>query len=135
MQAKDVMVRDVVTISPFAKLREALAKMKRHRLKSLVVEKQNDQDAWGLITYTNILKLVIAEDGDIDLLNVYDACAKPVISVGADLAVKHVAAMMVQSRVKRVLVLENNEMLGLVAMDDIIDVLLEDINEETESQV
>ncbi|WP_404416602.1 CBS domain-containing protein [Marinospirillum sp.] len=133
MKAKDVMVTKVITISPFAKLREALAKMKRYKLKSLVVEKQSDQDAWGLITYTNILKTVIAEDGDIDLLNVYDACAKPALSVGESLAVKHVAAMMVQNRVKRVLVLKDNELEGLVAMDDIIDVLLQDINDETEA--
>jgi len=133
MKAKDVMVTQVVTISPFAKLREALAKMKRNNLKSLVVEKQSDHDAWGLITYTNILKTVIAEDGDIDLMNVYDACAKPALSVGESLAVKHVAAMMVQSRVKRLLVLKDNELVGLVAMDDIIDVLLQDINDETEA--
>lgn len=127
MQVKDVMVRDIVTISPFAKLREALSLMKRHKLKSLVVEKQNSQDAWGLITYTNILKTVIAEDGDIDLLNVYDVCAKPAISVGESLAVKHVATLMVQNRVKRLLVLNDNDLLGFVAMDDIMGALLEQV--------
>ncbi|SFC21150.1 CBS domain-containing protein [Marinospirillum celere] len=127
MQVKDVMVREVVTISPFAKLREALSLMKKHQLKSLVVERQNEQDAWGLITYTNILKTVIAEDGDIDLLNVYDVCAKPAISVGESLAVKHVATLMVQNRVKRLLVLNDNELLGFVAMDDIMDVLLQKV--------
>lgn len=127
MQVKDVMVREVVTISPFAKLREALSLMKKHQLKSLVVERQNEQDAWGLITYTNILKTVIAEDGDIDLLNVYDVCAKPAISVGESLAVKHVATLMVQNRVKRILVLNDNELLGFIAMDDIMDVLLQQV--------
>ncbi|SFX17999.1 CBS domain-containing protein [Marinospirillum alkaliphilum] len=124
MQVKDVMVRDVVTISPFAKLREALSLMKRHKLKSLVVEKQSDSDAWGLITYTNILKTVIAEEGDIDLLNVYDVCIKPAMSVGESLAVKHVASLMAQNRIKRLLVLQDNELLGFVAMDDIMEALL-----------
>jgi predicted transcriptional regulator len=78
---KDVMITDVVTISPFAKMREALSLMKRHKIKSLVVDKQNQHDAFGLITYSDILKTVIAEEGDIDLLNVYDICAKPVIAV------------------------------------------------------
>ena len=127
MQVKDIMVREVVTISPFAKLREAMSLMKKHQLKSLVVEKQNEQDAWGLITYTNILKTVIAEDGDIDLLNVYDVCAKPVISVGESLAVKHVAALMAQNRVKRLLVLRDNDLLGFIAMDDIMESLLQQV--------
>lgn len=127
MLVKDVMVRDVVTISPFAKLREALSLMKRHKLKSLVVEKQNSGDAWGMITYTNILKTVIAEDGDIDLLNVYDVCVKPALSVGESLGIKHVAALMAQNRIKRLLVLQDNDLLGFVAMDDIMEALLQQI--------
>lgn len=127
MLVKDVMVRDVITISPFAKLREALSLMKRHKLKSLVVEKQNTGDAWGMITYTNILKTVIAEDGDIDLLNVYDVCVKPALSVGESLGIKHVAALMAQNRIKRLLVLQDNDLLGFVAMDDIMEALLSNI--------
>lgn len=124
MLVKDLMVRDVICISPFAKLRDALSLMKRHQIKSLVVEKQAPHDAYGLITYTNILKTVIGEDGDIDLLNVYDACAKPVVSVGESLGIKHVANLMVQNRVKRLLVLQDNDLQGMVTMDDIMDALL-----------
>ncbi|MFN3714021.1 MAG: CBS domain-containing protein [Alcanivoracaceae bacterium] len=124
---KDVMVRDVVCVSPFAKLREAMSLMKRHNIKSLVVEKQTPHDAWGLVTYTNVLKTVIAEDGDIDLLNVYDVCAKPALAVGEGLAVKHAASLMITHRVKRLLVLRDNDLLGFIAMDDIMEALLEHI--------
>ncbi len=124
---KDVMVNDVVCVSPFAKLREALSLMKNHNVKSLVVEKQHPNDAYGLITYTNILKTVVAEDGDIDLLNVYDACAKPALAVGKSLAVRQVASLMTEHRVKRILVLEDNDLLGFVTMDDIMAVLLEQV--------
>lgn len=127
MIVNDVMIKNVITISPFAKLREALSKLKSHNVKSLVVEKQNTADAYGIITYTNILKTVIAEEGDIDMLNVYDICAKPAVSVGKSLAVKHVAAMMVQHKVKRLLVLEDNELVGFVTMDDIMDELLKQV--------
>lgn len=122
---KDVMVTDIIKISAFATLREALSLMKRHNVKSLVVERQNEHDAWGLITYTNVLKSVIAEDGDIDLLNVYDVCAKPVISVGENLALRHAASLMTEHRVKRLLVLSDNELRGFVVMDDIMGALLD----------
>ena len=128
MLVKDVMIKDVITISPFAKLRDALAKMKKHQLKSLVVEKQSDHDAYGLITYTNILKTLVAEDGDIDLLNVYDVCAKPVVSVGESLAVKHLAALMIQNKAKRLAVLRDNELVGLVTMNGIVDTLMTQID-------
>ncbi|RAU19541.1 histidine kinase [Nitrincola tibetensis] len=127
MLVKDVMVRDVIIVSPFATIREALSLMKRHGLKSLVVDKTNEHDAYGLITYTNIIKTIIAENGDIDLINVYDICAKPAISVGQSLALKHVASLMAQNRVKRVLVLDDNSLVGIVCMDDLIEQLLKNI--------
>ncbi|KGK41443.1 histidine kinase [Nitrincola sp. A-D6] len=127
MLVKDVMVNDVICVSPFATLRDALSLMKRHKLKSLVVEKTNDNDAYGLITYTNIVKTVVAESGDIDLINVYDVCAKPVISVGQSLSVKHAASLMITSRVKRILVLKDNDMVGLLCMNDIVQTLLNDL--------
>ena len=127
MLVKDVMVKDVATISPFATLREAMSLMKRHNLKSLVVEKNGPSDAYGLITYTNIVKTVIAESGDIDLLNVYDVCAKPTLTVGESLAVRHVASLMTQNRIKRILVVNDNDLIGLVTMDDIVDILLQEV--------
>ncbi|MCE8003682.1 CBS domain-containing protein [Billgrantia ethanolica] len=125
MLVKDIMNRDVVTVSPFATLRDALSLMKHHNLKSLVVEQQDPHDAWGLITYTNILKTIVAENGDIDLINVYDVCAKPAIGVGESLDVRHVASLMTDSVVKRVLVLDDNKLLGLVTMDDIVGTVLD----------
>ncbi|SFR45329.1 CBS domain-containing protein [Marinobacter daqiaonensis] len=125
---KDVMVRDVIKVSPFAPIREAIGLMKEHRVKSLVVEQTHEHDAWGLITYTDILKTVIAEDGDIDLINVYDICAKPVISVGESLAIRHVASLMTAHRVKRLLVLDDNRLQGFVTMDDIMGALFETLD-------
>lgn len=125
MLVKDIMMRDVVTVSPFDTLREALALMKKHNLKCLVVEQQDPHDAWGLITYTNIVKTIVAENGDIDLINVYDVCAKPAIGVGESLDVRHVAKLMTNSIVKRVLVLDDNRLVGLVTMDDIVGTVLD----------
>ena len=128
MQVKDVMIKDVVTISPFAKLREALSLLKVKTSSHWWLRKQTDSDAYGLITYTNILKTVIAEDGDIDLLNVYDICAKPALAVGASLSLKQCAAMMVQQHVKRLVVLKDNELEGFVTMDDIMGELLKKVD-------
>ncbi len=125
MLVKDIMMREVVTVSPFDTLREALALMKKHNLKCLVVEQQDPHDAWGLITYTNIVKTIVAENGDIDLINVYDVCAKPAIGVGESLDVRHVAKLMTNSIVKRVLVLDDNRLVGLVTMDDIVGTVLD----------
>ncbi|HSL37331.1 MAG TPA: CBS domain-containing protein, partial [Arthrobacter sp.] len=88
LTVKSVMVGNVITISPYSTLREALASMKQNQVKSLVVERQHVHDAYGLLTYNELLRAVVAQEGDVDLLNVYDAATIPAITVGEDLSVR-----------------------------------------------
>lgn len=124
MLVKDVMEKNVVTISPLATLREAMQRMRDNSVKSLVVDKQDPHDAYGLITYTTVLRTIVAEDGDIDLVNVYDVAAKPVITVPAEMDVRHVARLMVNQDFRRLIVLDGNELRGIISMDDIVTPIL-----------
>jgi signal-transduction protein with cAMP-binding, CBS, and nucleotidyltransferase domain len=117
---KDLMVTQVISISPFAPIREALQLMKTHKIKCLVVDRQSVHDAYGIITYSHILTTIIAEQGDIDLINVYDVCTKPAIHVHSELAVTHAAALLSHYMMKRLLVLDNNQLVGLLTMDDLV---------------
>ncbi|MEA3433852.1 MAG: CBS domain-containing protein [Campylobacterota bacterium] len=117
----------LVTITPMATVREALNLMKTHKVRSVIVDKTKPDSAYGLLTFKNILQSIVAEDGDIDLLNVYDIAATPAISVSSQLNVKYAAKMMVQSSIKRLLVLDNNELQGILTMTDIIEVLMENV--------
>ncbi len=121
MLVKDIMKTDVVKISPLASLKEALKLMKEKEVKALVVDKTSPYDVYGIITYTSILKAVYFEEGDIDLLNVYDVAVKPALSISGDVEIKYAAKMMVQFNVKRLLVVEGNQLLGIVSMTDIIE--------------
>ena len=124
MLVKDIMQTEVVTISPLATLREAMAKMRRHKVKSLVVERRDEHDAYGMITYSAILRTIVSEEGDIDLINVYDVCTKPALIVPQVMDVKYVARMMISQFTRRVVVLESGELVGLVTMNDIVGELL-----------
>lgn len=124
MLVKDIMQADVATISPLATLRDAMAKMKARKVKSLVVERRDERDAFGIVTYATILRTIVAEEGDIDLINVYDVCSKPVISVPPSLDVKYVARLMVSQKVQRLLVLNGDDMVGIVTMNDIVSDVL-----------
>jgi predicted transcriptional regulator len=125
MLVRDIMIRDVVTVSPFATIREAMRLMKQRGVKSLVVDKRDAHDAFGIITYTNILKTIVAEEGDIDLINVYDICAKPALTISRELHVKHAARLMVSLGIRRLLVTSTNELAGLVTMNDIVGAILD----------
>ncbi len=117
----------LVIISPMATVREALNLMKTHKVRSVIVDKTKPDSAYGLVTFKNILQSIVAEDGDIDLLNVYDIASTPAISVSSKLNVKYAARMMVKSSIKRILVLDNNELHGILTMTDIITILMDTI--------
>ncbi len=125
----DLMVRDVVTISCMATLREAMTKMRAHQVKSLVVEKRSPGDAWGIVTYTTVLKTIIQEEGDVDLVNVYDIATKPALSVPKNIEVRHAVAMMLNFNVKRLLVTNANELEGIMTMHDIVGAILEKLDQ------
>jgi len=125
MLVAGIMKRNVVTISPLATVREALMVMKERGVKSLVVEKRHAGDAYGLIAYRDVARAVIAEDGDIDLLNVYDIAQKPALQVSQHLEIRYLARLMIQYSVKRVLVIDNNELQGFVSDTDVVSNLIE----------
>ncbi|MCH8551663.1 MAG: CBS domain-containing protein [Natronospirillum sp.] len=128
MLAKDLMVRNVITVDCRATLRDAIRLMKEHKIKCLVVNKRHPNDAYGMVTYSTIVKTVAAESGDIDLINVYDVYTKPLLTVAEDLDVKYVARMMIDYQVKRVLVCNNNDMSGLITMHDIVGEIMKTVD-------
>ncbi|NPA51570.1 MAG: CBS domain-containing protein [Aquificae bacterium] len=128
MLVKDVMKTDIVYISPLAKVRDALNLMREKDMRFLITEKVNPHDTYGIITYTDILKAIVAEEGDIDLLNVYDLYTKPAIFIFGDIDIRYAAKMMIKFKIKRILVVENNQLKGVVTMDSIIEALMESIS-------
>ena len=129
MLVKDIMKKDVQTISPTASIKDALRVMREKNVKALVVDKQHPHDTYGIITYTSILRAVYAEEGDIELLNVYDIAVKPAVSISGEVDIKYAARMMVNFNIKRVLVVENNRLQGIISMTDIIESLFREIGE------
>lgn len=121
---KNVMKTHVVTIKPHASLKEAMQLMNKHHLKCLVVEKCSPSDAYGIVTNSQVLQTILVEEGDIELLNVFDVYTKPAFSVSAEIDVKYAAKMMLELNIKRVVVTDNNELKGVLSVTDLSDHLL-----------
>jgi len=129
MLVKEVMTpkEKLISVEPTATVREALKLMRTHSVRSIIVEKSQDDGAYGLVTFKNILQSIVAEDGDIDLLNVYDIAAIPAMGVSSKLNVKYAAKMMVNSSIKRLLIIDDNELQGILTMTDIIGILMDSV--------
>jgi len=129
---EDVMTprEKIVMISAYAPMRELLKLMKEKNVKSVIVDRSGPHDAYGIVTYTNILNAIFSEDGDMDLINVYDICTKPLIQVVSQLDIKYAAQLMVRQGVTRLSVTWEGGLVGIVTMTDIVDVLMDEANSE-----
>lgn len=116
----ELMKRDVITISAGATIREALSKMKAKGIKSLVIQKRSPSDAYGIITFDDIAKAIIAEEGDMDMLNVFDIALRPPVQVSENLDIKYAVKLMINLGLKRLLVVDNNELKGILSLSDVV---------------
>jgi len=121
---EQIMRPNVNVIDPCASLKDALTMMRDRRVHSLIVAKSYEHDAYGIITNTQILQKILAEDGDVELINVYDVYSKPVFSVSAKIDIRHAAKLMLEHNIKRVAVTDSNELKGVLSTTDLTKYLI-----------
>jgi len=116
---KDIMLTSekVPTINVMATLKDAMNLMKSSGQKYVVVEKRSDDDAYGILTQKDILRAVIIEKGDVELLNVYDVSTRPALSVSQYLNIKHAGKMILNHSIKQLLVIDNNQLMGVIDIE------------------
>jgi predicted transcriptional regulator len=120
VRVRDVMIRDVVTIDGAAPLLEGLELMMKRSVKSLVILPKSDSDAFGILTFTDISRKVIAADERLEMLNIFDVMTKPCITVAESLDIRFAAKMMTTLGLSRLIVTDGKSLQGIVSMTDLV---------------
>ena len=81
----DVMTPEIRSIGRTATVAEAIEAMREAGVSSLVVERRNEDDEYGLVAITDIAREVVANDRPADRVNVYEVMTKPVLTVPVDM--------------------------------------------------
>lgn len=119
MIVRDVMIREVVATKPDTSIRKAAEIMSQHRIGSLIVL-ENDKIA-GIVTETNVMHS-IAEKKDPDATAVADVMSKDVVTVEPSKKIEDAVELMLKYKVKRLPVVDNEKLIGVVTASDIIAV-------------
>ena len=119
MKAEEIMTTNVITISGFATVAEAVAKMKDKGLRSLVVEPRTETDPYGIVTETDVVYKVAAYGYDPKKMKVYEIMTKPCVIVNPELGVEYVARLFAQTRIRRAPVIKDG-LLGVISITDIL---------------
>ena len=118
--ARDIMQTDIATILPEHTVQDAAALMRHHGVRSLVVEKEDPDDAFGLITYADIVTKVLAYGFDPAEIRVDEVMTKPLIVVNPSLKVELVARLFANHRIGHAPVIEDHQLIGIVSMTDLV---------------
>ncbi len=120
IHVRDVMKRDFDLIDGRVTVMEALRTMKHVETKTLVVDKRNEYDEYGMVLISDIAKLVLAKDRSPDRVNVYEIMAKPLLSVDPDMDIRYCARYFENFSLSRAPVIENKKVIGIVSYTDMV---------------
>ena len=120
--AADVMTKHVVDIEPGATVADAIEKMKQWNVTSLLVARKDATDTWGFMSQTDVIEKVVAEGLDPDEVQVHEIMTKPVITVPSNCSLQDCAALMSRADIRRVMVFDGQDIVGVVSSSDIFNV-------------
>lgn len=117
MKVRDVMTRQIETVAPSSSVEEIARLMKRNDVGSIPV--CEGQKVLGIITDRDIVVKVIADGKNVSSVSAKDIMTSQVITVTSDQDVHEAARIMADNQIRRLPVLEQGRIAGIVALGDL----------------
>jgi len=112
------MVRDVITVGTGATVWEAVGLMNKHEIGCLVVMKR--AKPVGIVTERDMLKRVLARLRDPEKVKVREIMSKPLIVGRLQTDIREAVRLMNERKIKRLPVIEDGRLLGLLSLTDVV---------------
>lgn len=118
LQVKDVMVTNLITVEAGATARKAAELMNRHDIGCLIVV--NNGRPVGIVTERDMLKRVMLQVRDARRTRVSYIMSKPLITTSPDIDLREAINLMTERRIKKLPVIEEGQLIGLISITDIV---------------
>lgn len=116
-----VMTRNVITIESTKSVRQAMRLMRDKGTSSLIVERRDTGDEFGIILVTDIAKKVMGKRHSPDRVNVYEIMSKPVVTLPEEMNIVFAMRMLTNFEISRALVVDHERNpLGVVTLRDMV---------------
>jgi CBS domain-containing protein len=141
----EIMSEKPETIVAFVSAQEAAKKMRDNNVSSLIVSDINNEPI-GIVTERDLVRRVCAKDANSSTVLIKDIMSSPLVTVDSKSSVQVAANIMVQNKIRHLLVVDNNDMsrpLGIITdtdfgsylkqnldMDDVNAKILQSLKEE-----
>ncbi len=121
LKARDVMTKDVITISPDATLADAIELLVAKEISGMPVVDANGK-VIGIISEKDILNFIFS--GNLRNTKVKEAMSTNIISFTSDTDIDKISLCISENRIRRVPIIDEGKLVGIVSRRDIIRVVL-----------
>jgi len=115
---RDIMTRPVITADAELDILSAAKKMSSANVGSLIIVSGNRPT--GILTERDLVKKVLAQGTDPRSLKVAEIMSSPVVSIEPDASLREAAALMLRSGVKRLPVIFQGKLVGIITDTDLV---------------
>ncbi len=117
MDVKDVMVKEIITVNPTTKIRDAVELMNKNQIGCLVVTRKGKPV--GIITERDVLKKIVCRCKNPEQTRVSEIMSKPLIVGRVDMDWLEAVKLMLDRNIKKLPILDDERLVGLVTLTDI----------------
>jgi len=118
MELKDIMVQNVVTVESAMSVKEAAKRMNLYEIGCLIVV--DEGKAVGIITERDILTKVVEASKNAGKTKVKEIMSTKLVVGSPDMDVVDAARLMLQKKIKKLPVVTDSKLVGLVTFTDIV---------------
>lgn len=118
---RDIMSRPVITVKESDTAADAAKLMAKHDIGCVLVSGKKG-DTVGIMTERDIVQRIAAKNLVPSRVTVAESMSKPVITIQSRASVTDAAKLMNQRKVRRLAVIEDGKLAGLLTMKDILEV-------------
>lgn len=118
MELKDIMVQSVVTIEPNDSVKEAAKRMDLYEIGCLIVVGKSG--VVGILTERDILTKVVETSKNAEKTKVSEIMSTKLVVGAPDMDIVDAARLMLQKKIKKLPVVIDSKLVGLVTFTDIV---------------
>jgi signal-transduction protein with cAMP-binding, CBS, and nucleotidyltransferase domain len=121
MKAQEFMTTKIEFVDADRSVYDAVEKMVDRRIRSLLVRFSGKDLNHGIITARDIVFKVLAKGLNPKDIKVSEIASKPAVCIDKNANINEVASLMEKKKIARILVCEDEEIIGLIALLDLME--------------
>jgi CBS domain-containing protein len=121
LRAQDIMTPAPEMITCAGTAADAIHIMRAKRIRSLIIDRDDENDAYGIVTYDDLVKKVFAKRLDPAKVLISDICTKPLIVVNPNLRVEYVAQLFAKTGISHAPIFSEHKLIGVISKSDLVE--------------